>query len=153
MISIYYVCGFLVLVNLCSMDSSINRHNGRTWNVLCWNVRGLNSEDKLTAIRSKISEANCDIICLQETKREIFDALYLRNFCPPQFDCFEFVPSVGASGGTIIIWNRTRFTGQVSFQHNFVMCVEFMSLFSGARWSLANVYAPCTPEARREFLQ
>jgi len=77
--------------------------NNRTWNVLCWNVRGINSNKKWNAIRDRISESNSDVICLQETKKEHFDAMFLRNFCPPTFDKFEFLPSVGASGGTIII--------------------------------------------------
>ena len=28
-------------------------------------------------------ETNCDVICLQETKREAFDQTYLKLFCPP----------------------------------------------------------------------
>jgi hypothetical protein len=80
-----------------------NRINNRSWHILCWNVRGINSTIKWVVIRSKIQEANFDIICLQETKHEIFEQSYLRNFCPPQYNRFEFNPSVGASGGTIII--------------------------------------------------
>jgi exonuclease III len=66
-----------------------NRTRNRQWKILCWNIRGINSTNKWTAIRSKISETKCDIICLQETKRAHFDQAYLRNFCGPNFDCFE----------------------------------------------------------------
>jgi hypothetical protein len=45
----------------------------RKWRVLCWNVRGLNSEDKQREVRSKIEESECDIVCLQETKCASFD--------------------------------------------------------------------------------
>jgi exonuclease III len=58
---------------------------------------------KLLAIRSKIMETKCDIICLQETKKENFDQNFIRKYCPPTFDRFEFVPSISNSGGTIII--------------------------------------------------
>jgi hypothetical protein len=54
----------------------------RAWKILCWNVRGINSESKWDAIRSKIVESNCDVVCLQETKRESFDSQYVKNFCP-----------------------------------------------------------------------
>lgn len=60
----------------------------RQWNVVCWNIRGINSHKKWNAIRSKIQESNCDIVYLQETKREFFDAAYIQNFCPPQFDSY-----------------------------------------------------------------
>jgi mRNA deadenylase 3'-5' endonuclease subunit Ccr4 len=65
------------------------------WNVLSWNIRGINSDKKWNAIRDHLSDSNCDVICLQETKRESFDLSYLRNFCPTSFDSFVFLPSAG----------------------------------------------------------
>jgi hypothetical protein len=44
-------------------------HN-RNWNCLAWNVRGINSQSKWDAIRSKIDEYHCNIVYLQQTKRE-----------------------------------------------------------------------------------
>jgi exonuclease III len=38
----------------------------------------MNSQTKLSAIRSKIIETKCDIICLQETKKETFDQNFIR---------------------------------------------------------------------------
>jgi hypothetical protein len=35
-------------------------------------------------------------------KRASFDQAYVKNFCPPSFDRFEYAPSTGASGGFII---------------------------------------------------
>jgi len=78
--------------------------NVKNWKILCWNVRGINSVSKWDSVRDKIVESGCDIVCLQETKRESFDLHYIKNFCPPAFDTFEFLPSVGASGGIITIW-------------------------------------------------
>ena len=45
----------------------------RNWNVLCWNVRGLNSEARQRDLRAKIEESRCSVLCLQETKCENFD--------------------------------------------------------------------------------
>jgi exonuclease III len=107
---------------------------------------------KWTALHTKIYESKCDIICLQETKCETFDQAYVRNFCPTQFDCFEFIPSVGASGGTIIIWKSSKFLGQVTFPNDFAMNVEFVSVVSGASWTLTNIYASCSPHGKLDFL-
>ena len=41
--------------------------------MLCWNVRGLNFEDRQNEVRAKIDESECAVICLQETKCETFD--------------------------------------------------------------------------------
>jgi hypothetical protein len=77
---------------------------------------------------------------------------YIRNFSPTQFNCFEYLPSVGNLGDTIILWKGSRFSGQKFFNNSFALCVEFKSLFSGATWSLVNIYAPCTQDGRQDFL-
>ena len=79
------------------------------WNVLCWNVRGLNSAARQRAVREKIDESQCSIICLQETKCPSIDARFIRSWCPRRFDQFAYVPSIGASGGLITIWNSLNF--------------------------------------------
>jgi exonuclease III len=124
----------------------------RKWKVLCWNVRGINSQMKWDAVKDKIRESQCDIIFLQETKRETFDKQYLRNFYPPNFDAFEFVPSVGASGGIITIWNRAQFSGSLAYNNSFSLFVELRSNHNDDFWLLTNVYGPCTAEGKRNFL-
>lgn len=76
--------------------------NSHAWNILCWNVRGLNDSDKWDAIRNTIDESSANIFCLQETKREQFDLRYIRKFAPNKFDSFDYVPSEGASGGILV---------------------------------------------------
>jgi hypothetical protein len=83
----------------------------QSWCVLCWNVQGLNGEGRQHAVRSKIEESTCDIIYLQETKCESMDWHFIRKFAPKRFDNFPFSPSVGASGGMIVLWNFAVFTG------------------------------------------
>jgi len=124
----------------------------RTWKILDWNVRGLNSERKWNSIRDKITETNCDIICLQETKRESLDKVYIRNFCPPTFDSHLFLPSNGASGGIAIIWKSSMFVGQLSFSNEYAVSVNFTSTLNNATWMLTVVYAPCTFDGKRAFI-
>jgi hypothetical protein len=59
---------------------------------------------------------------------------------------------VGASRGTIIIWKSSKFLGNLIFQNDFAMSIEFKSLFSDAKWIPTNIYALCTPEGKEEFL-
>lgn len=89
----------------------MSRLSLRKWRLLCWNVCGLNSENRQREVRSKIDESECDIICLQETKCEAFDWRLIRKFCPKKFDSFAYAPSDGASGGIIVIWNSSVFHG------------------------------------------
>jgi hypothetical protein len=52
-----------------------------------WN-RGIDSEKTWNAVRSKIAGSNCDIVFVQETRREAFDMSYMRKFWLLQFDSF-----------------------------------------------------------------
>lgn len=85
----------------------------RNWNILNWNVRGINSSDRWNDIRMKIEDSSCCILTLQETKREIFDLAYIKNFCPKRFNQFIHYPSIGNSGGIITIWNGNIFKGKL----------------------------------------
>ena len=60
----------------------MNQNDVRDWKVLCWNVRGLNSDDRKRAVRQKIDESACSIVCLQETKCEVIDQHFIRKCCP-----------------------------------------------------------------------
>jgi exonuclease III len=122
------------------------------WSVLSHNVRGINSSVKWNGIRCTIRESRCDVICLQETKNEFFDVAYLKNFCPNDFDSYAFVPSVGNSGGSIIVWKSTKLVGNVIFQNQYAQSVEFNSKLSNGSWIITNIYAPCTPQGKIDFL-
>jgi exonuclease III len=87
------VPGFSAIV--CLLMDQQNRNKGRMWKVIFWNIRGINSSSKWNSIRNKIQETTCDILCIQETKREFFDLAYIKKICPPSFDSFGFVPSKG----------------------------------------------------------
>lgn len=99
--TLFYACqifygygGYALVIAICSpfcyvfMDSPV-----RYWNVLCWNVRGLNDHDKWDPIRNKIEESSANIFCLQETKRSSFDLPFIRKFAPKRFDKFDYCPS------------------------------------------------------------
>ena len=85
----------------------------KAWKVLCSNMRGINSDQKLLALRNAIDTSGCSVICLQETQRASFDKSFVRTFCPKRFDKFEVVPSQGASGGLIIIWDSSIFVSDL----------------------------------------
>ena len=92
------------------MDSSNN--NGFS-KILFWNVRGINSQEKWDAIKDKINESACQVLCLQETKRETFDSFYIKKFCPRNLDQFAYFPFVGASGGLLTMRNSSLFDGTI----------------------------------------
>jgi exonuclease III len=88
------------------------------WHVLSHNIRGINSSAKWNSIGSAIGASVCDVICLQEIKRKWFDESYSKNFSSSCFDNFAYIPSIGNSGGSIIIWKSSKLDGNVTFRMN-----------------------------------
>ena len=123
----------------------------RNWNVVCWNVRGLNAPEKHLALGNAINTSGCAIVCLQESKMPFFDAAVLKSIFPRHFDQFAYIPSQGASGGIITVWNSSIFTGRVFLSENFALGIEFTSTQSNHCWKLVNVYGPCQGEHRVTF--
>lgn len=76
-------------------------------------LRGINSDPKLLALRNAIADSGCAVICLQETKRHHFDRAFVKTICPKRYDQFAYVPSRGASGGLITIWDSAMFDGTI----------------------------------------
>lgn len=98
-------------------------------------------------------QSACDIICLQETKKETFDVIFLKKICPAGFDSFEYLPSVGASGGILVAWKGALFKGNKIFSNDFCISLEFTSAHNNAQWILTAVYGPCTPEGKVIFVE
>ena len=124
----------------------------RQWNVLCWNIRGINASDKWDAVRQKIEESACSVVCLQETKCSTFDSAFVRNFAPRHFDRFEFFPSVGLSGGILVLWNSSIFSGDVVELKPYSITIDFTATHDQSKWRLPSIYGPCHQPLRSEFV-
>ncbi|KAM3292613.1 hypothetical protein ACQJBY_036379 [Aegilops geniculata] len=125
----------------------------RDWSILNWNIRGLNDPKKWTAIRNKIEESNCAILCIQETKKEVIDSRFLQNFCPKGLNRFEYLPSIGAAGGLLVVWNEHIFQGQLFHSNSYSISVSFTSSHNGDSWILTNIYGPSQQEERPHFIE
>src|ERR1043165_5277702 len=125
--------------------------SNKSWNVLCWNIRRINSDEKHLVVRNAVETSGCSIVCLQETKRESFDLSYIKLLCPKKFDMFAYIPSIGNSSGICTIWMSSMFSGSVVLSESFAIGVRFSSTQSDDTWTLLNVYGPCTGPNRALF--
>jgi hypothetical protein len=126
--------------------------DNRVWNILCWNILGLNATGKWDVVSNKLEESTCSIVCLQETKREYLDMAFIKNFAPRRFDCFDFVPSARALGGLLTLWSGSTFRGSVIEKEKFYLIVNFISLHNGDNWTLSNIYGPSVEPDRSNFV-
>ena len=75
----------------------------QTWHVLCWN-RGISQKKKNSECGENLIVTlsflrNCDIICLQESRREALDMSCLRKFWLTQFDSSEYISILNGVSG------------------------------------------------------
>jgi hypothetical protein len=75
-------------------------------------------------------------------KKQKRSLTFIKLCCPAHFNEFVYVPSVGASGGIIIIWDTSIFTEMAMNYETFALCVHFTSTQSAQSWTLVNVYGP-----------
>jgi len=122
------------------------------WNILCWNVRGLNDREKWEPIRNKIDESNANIFCLQETNNNDFDLRFIRKLAPKKFDKFDYCPSVGSSGGMLVCWASNIFSVTTLEKHQFAIRLTVTSTHCLESWTLVVVYVPCRQPARDLFV-
>ena len=68
-------------------------------NLVCWNVRGLNSPARRDAVRDTVRDCKATIVCLQETKLEIVDDVLITSMLGPSFAANYFIlPAAGSRG-------------------------------------------------------
>ena len=122
---------------------------GRLWCVyivmklLSWNVRGLGGAGKKREVSHLVRERKPFILCIQETKLPVFDAFVCKSIWGDDNVDYSYQPSVGASGGIVMLWdlNEVEVWSTVSLDH--VLAVAGHFLQSGEQFVVFNVYAPC----------
>ena len=127
-------------------------NNTRNHKILCWNIRGINSQAKWDAIRDKINESNCNIVCLQETKKETFDRSYIRKFCTRNLDTFSYSPSTGASWGILTVWNSQLYHCDTIQINSYALTLKVTSLLDQNSFHLTNVYGPAHSDSKLAFV-
>jgi hypothetical protein len=77
-------------------------------NILGWNVRGLNDQDRKDTVHGTIANSSCHIACLQETKLQAvspFDAIYIGATASKASPSAQlWVPMVGSCCCGMILW-------------------------------------------------
>lgn len=77
--------------------------------ILCWNVRGHNSEARRSTVQQVLASSSCHIVCLQETKMSSIDEWLTLDVGGFRLRSFTFLPVGGISGtrgGILILWNN-----------------------------------------------
>ncbi|KAG6634121.1 hypothetical protein CIPAW_12G097200 [Carya illinoinensis] len=117
--------------------------------ILSWNVRGLNSPNKRLRVKNLIRDWKADIICLQETKLKHVDRSIIRSLWSCVYAGWASLPSKGASGGIIVMWDKRVIELVEESIGEFVVACSFKSLEDGFGWGFAGIYGPNNDNHRK----
>ncbi|XP_050238319.1 uncharacterized protein LOC126687807 [Mercurialis annua] len=88
---------------------------------ILWNCRGgIHNSRKQNFIKDLVRDHDIAFLGLLETKKELIDLFMVRRLFPHLDYDFSFVPSIGASGGLLWIWNTS--------------VINVTSISTGDRW-------------------
>ena len=121
--------------------------------IVFWNVRGLHSRAKRTAVRSIISSVSPNVVCLQETKLDSFLLPLVVETLGSCFLDYFFLPASSTRGGILLAWNRNEISISSPYigQHHITTLV---SSTTGAHpWWISRVYGPQEDDEKILFLQ
>jgi len=76
--------------------------------IVLWNVRGLGGLEKRKEIKELVKEKVPFVLCIQETKLQLIDDFLCTSIWGSTSHDYSFVPSVGASGGLVTIWDTSE---------------------------------------------
>jgi len=121
-------------------------------NGLFWNCRGAGEKGMTTCFSHIIKDHSLDFVGIQETKKKNFDPKYLRRVDPSDRFSWNWIPSVGKSGGVlcgvkketseIVSWTAGKYLLQAT-----VFDVKLKSV-----WTLVVVYGAAHDDKRDDFL-
>ena len=73
--------------------------------------KGLKDPTKRIALKKSIKNHHSDVVMIQKLKMESFDALFIKSIWSSKEIIWEFVESVGASGGILTMWDEQNYSG------------------------------------------
>jgi exonuclease III len=80
---------------------------------------------------------------IQETKLSVFDRVVCKSLWnEPNID-YSFLPSTGASGGLVTLWDCSEVEVWASLQFEHVLGIKGRFVKTGEEFTVLNVYAPC----------
>ena len=119
-------------------------------NIMSFNSRGLGSGVKWSAIRRMTLPYNVDIMCIQETKKEVIDKKLCQYLWGDSSATWECVPSINAAGGLLCIWNNESFSVERRAVGRGYIMLEGVWIKENKKVFIINVYAPCDLQGKRD---
>ena len=118
-------------------------------NIISYNIRGLGRGVKWAAIRRLIRKQNVDMICLQETKKEVIDKVVCQSLWGEAEVCWEMQPATHTAGGILCLWSERTFKLHSRVVGNGYILLTGEYLKEAQTVNIVAVYSPCDIQNKR----
>lgn len=116
-----------------------------------WNVRGLGKSTKREVTKLILQRANPDLVLIQESRLELAREETIAKWARSMGMHFEFVLTVGSSGGIITLWKDSALTLQGVHKYPRFLVTVFQILPKRELCLVINVYGPNSDGDRGGF--
>jgi len=121
------------------------------FNVLIWNVRGLNDKVRRDVVNQVIQSCCPALVCLQETKLSYISERDILSLLGQDFNSFCYLPAQETRGGTLVAWRNGVFTFECYRVDRHLVSVELQSDGEQAWW-FTGIYGPHLDAEKPGFL-
>ena len=118
--------------------------------ILTWNIRGSGSTTKRRAIKKTICQINSDLVVPQEVKWEEIERAFVASIWRSRFKEWVVLPSIGRSGGILIVWDVRCVKIKESVVGDFSVSVLVEDVIKGDWW-FTGVYGLTKTRLRSDF--
>lgn len=126
--------------------------NLKKFKLLSWNCKGLGSLEKCSVVRNVIRSSRCDVVCMQETKWNKMNLIYVSTVLPSffEFDCM-YIDAIGSRGGSLISWKR-KFQLFSAWSTRHTISVHLTEISTGQHFIITNTYGPSVDQQKSEYI-
>ena len=119
--------------------------------IISYNVRGLGRGVKWGAIRRLVKQEGVDMICLQETKKEMVDKAMCQALWGHVEVVWELLPATNSAGGILCLWGENSFKLQrkISGPGFILMVGEWVQ--EAQIVTIVTIYSPCDINSKRSL--
>jgi exonuclease III len=122
-------------------------------NILGWNTRGLNDQDRRDTVHETISSSSYHIVFLQETKLQNLSLLDACHIGGNRLKGFADRPAVGTRGGILLLWDETVVALSNVLASEFCVSADVHILNSNGDgdFRITGVYGPTASDRKDDF--
>lgn len=118
---------------------------------LSWNMGGAGDKLKVRWLRRVIRKQKPWVVALQETKLRAVNRELIRQLWGNRQCSWVHLPSEGASGGFLTIWDESKVELVDHLEGSFSLSTLFRNVSDNVSWAMSNIYGPVDSHLKQDF--